>query len=304
MSVTASIIVSTYNRSRFLKRLLLSLSSQTMAPDQYEVLVFDDGSTDETAETCREMMRKSPNMKYMSTGINLGIAKAQNMAIRESRGKHLLFVDDDCITDREWAEKMNSALEREPIVAGSVATTLSSFIVICHNIAQFYPFMPGRAAGNVDSIAGANMGFRRSLLDDLGAFDERILCGPDMEMILRARAKGYSIYFEPEAVVTHDPMRTSLVEILQYSSIHAASTILLRYQYRELLRTPFVLRYPALLLAASPLIALKVTSGIYLGNRKLMRHIMTFPVVFALKLSWCWGAARSLRSWKKAGKKA
>lgn len=300
MPVTACVIICTYNRSRLLKRLLLSLSSQTMNPDRYEILVFDDGSTDDTADTCKEMMGKMKNLGYLSKGENLKIAKAQNIAIRETQGEHLLFIDDDCIPEKDWVERLSSALEREPIVAGSVATAQSNFMTICHNIAEFHSFMPGRKAGYTDFIAGANMGFRRSMFNKLGGFKEGTRIGPDMEMVLRARANGYKVYFEPCAIVTHHPMRTSFMEIMRYAASHASSTILLRNQYRALLRTPFLLRSSALLLAASPLIALKVTAEIYIRNRNLTRHLKTFPVVFALKMAWCWGASKGLRDNRKA----
>lgn len=304
MPVTASIIISTYNRSHLLKRLLLALPSQTLAPDSYEVLVVDDGSADDTADVCREMMGKITNLKYLSTRKNVGLPKAQNLAIREARGQHLLFTDDDCIPEKDWAVQLSSALDREPIVAGAINTTRSNFSTVCHNISEFHPFMPGRSAGYTAFIAGANMGLRRTVIKELGGFLEDRPCCPDMEMGLRARERGYAVYYDPAAVVTHDPERTNLKSIFKYSADHASSTILLRHKYQTVLRTPFILKSPALILAAAPVIALKVTAGIYLRNYRLARYIWTAPVIYALKLAWCWGAARGLRNRNDSGRDA
>jgi hypothetical protein len=112
--------------------------------------------------------------------------------------------------------------------------------------------------------------------------------------------KGYRIFFAVDAIITHDPARTSLTSIFRYSTDHASHTITLRNKYRKLMRTPFVLRSEVLVLLAAPLIALRVTLGIYMANLRLLRFIHTAPVVYALKLAWCWGAARGLRILKEA----
>lgn len=289
-----SIIICTYNRAPLLKRCLQSLACQTVKSEQFEIIVVDDGSKDDTPKVCERMLREMPMMRYVSTGTNTGLGSASNRGIGLARGECLLFTDDDCIPQKDWIKHMSATLTREHIVAGAVASPVSNYVKLCHNIAEFHPFMPGRKAGPVEFIAGANMGFRRSVLEELSGFQESHRAAPDMQFILRARLKGYRIYFEPGAVVLHDHSRTTLGSIFKYSLQHAAITILLRNQYRSLLRTPFVLRSPVLILAASPFIALKVTKDIYIQNLRLIKHFWTLPIVFALKLAWCWGAARGL----------
>jgi GT2 family glycosyltransferase len=247
------------------------------------------------------MSREMPNIKYRAAGRNTGIGSAANMGVQSAKGEYLIFTDDDCIAREDWAELMRDALMKYPLVAGSVKSPTSNFVKLCHNIAEFHPFMPGRKAGPTDFIAGANMGIRRSLYEEVKGFREADSLAPDMHFILKARQAGYQIRFVPEAVVTHDHTRTSFSSIFKYSADHASNTILLRNKYRLLMNTPFVLRSPALLLAAAPVIALKVTSGIYVNNINNAKFIWTSPVVYALKLAWCWGAARGLRNWNKTG---
>ncbi len=290
-----SIIIRTYNRANLLKRALSSLANQTLSTEQYEVIVVDDGSEDSTRDVCNMMQRKLPNIKYISSDTNNGLGSATNLGVRSARGDYILFIDDDCIAKKDWAERLSKLLKREHIVAGSVVSPVTNYIKLCHNIAEFHSFMPGRKAGPVEFIAGSNMGFRRSVFNELNGTQENRRCAEDMEFILRARLKGYRIYFVPNAVVTHDHNRTTLAGILRYSSEHASVTILLRNQYRSLLRTPFVLRSSILILMAAPVIALKVTAGIYLSNLYLLKRFWTAPMVFTLKLAWCWGAARGLR---------
>ena len=296
-----SVIICTHNRARLLRRALHCLARQTVSAARFEVLVVDDGSEDNTAAICDAMQgQELPNLRYISAGGKVGLGKAANLGIRHAKGDHVLFTDDDCIAQPDWVERMSTALRQESVVAGAVSSLTSDYIKLCHNIGQFHAFMPGRKACLMEFAAGANMGARRSVLEELGGFRE-LEIALDTDFILRARSKGYRVYFASDAVVQHDPDRNRLMTILKYSSDHASATILLRNQYRLLLRTPFVLRSPLLTLLAAPLIALRVTLGIYMGNANLARLFRTAPVVYALKLCWCWGAARGLREWRRAG---
>lgn len=295
-----SVIICTYNRAHLMKRIIASLKKQKLPQEQYEVIVVDDGSTDGTDKVCAMMCAELSNIRYISTGVNSGLPHARNVGIEEASGNFILFTDDDCIPAIDWIERLRNVLDHEPIVAGAVATDTSSYWKLCHNIAEFHAFMPGRKRGPSEFIAGANMGFRRSVLEELNGFKEEKRLAEDMEMILRARSMGYRVFFAPEAVVVHDPERTSMMGIFKYSIKHAAHSILLRHQYKELLRTPFILRSPVLLLAASPIIALKVSADIYLRNHSIPHALCTLPIVFALKLAWCWGATCGLL---KAGQK-
>ena len=291
-----SIIICTYNRALLLKRLLECLSHQTLAPEHFEVVVVDDGSQDATHAVCLQMKNRLTNLKYVSVGQNIGLSHAANLGLRSSQGDYVLFTDDDCIPRRDWAEKMCALLESKPLIAGAIESPDREFVKLCHNISEFHPFLIGQKARRVNFIAGANMGFRRSVLTELKGFSKEQDLSPDMELILRAQQRGYGIYFTPDAVIVHDPPRTTLKSIFKYAADHASVTIILRNRYRTLLRTPIVLRSPALLFVASPLIAWRVTGGIFLKNKNLLRYFWTAPIIYALKLAWCWGAARSLRN--------
>jgi GT2 family glycosyltransferase len=277
------------------------MSRQTISPDQYELIVVDDGSQDDTPGVCGRMSNKLTNLIYLFAGKNRGTARARNSGIQKASGYYILFVDDDCIPQEDWLEKMLYALRKEPIVAGAVKSACSNYFKLCHNIAQFHAFMPGVKTGHIEFLAGANMGFRRHVFEELQGFKEDSVYAEDMEFILRARSKGYRLFFAKDSVVTHDPDRDTIKSIFEYAAGHASKTIILRNRYRAVLKTPFILRYPFFILAAAPVIAFKVTCSIYLNNPKLIKYFTTIPMVYALKLAWCWGAARGLLQKRKEG---
>ncbi len=294
-----SVIICTYKRAHLLKRVLQSLCCQTMPADQFEVIVVDDGSGDQTGEIWASFRQQLPSLRYINTEENQGLGSALNAGIIAAAGEYLLFTDDDCIPQNDWIECMHKALLVEPIVAGSVDSPTESYFKLCHNIATFCRMMAGRDAGYVEFLAGANMGMRRTVFETVGMFQEGRRTASDTEWTLRARTKGYQIYLASDAVVMHDPERTTFATLVKYAARHASVTIMLRQQYMELLQTPLVLRSPGLLLCCAPLIALKVTLDTYLGNARLIKFWHTAPVIYALRIAWCWGAIGGLRKYKK-----
>jgi GT2 family glycosyltransferase len=290
-----SVIVCTFNRAKALEKCLGALAGQAPPAGGMEIIVVDDGSTDDTPQVCRRLAERMPAVRCVRFETNQGMGKGRNLGTRTARGELLLFIDDDCTPSRDWALRLTEALEHHPVVAGAVDAAPGGFIQLCHNVAQFYGNMPCQAAGPASTLAGANMAFRRDALERLGGFDGRPELAEDLEVFLRAREAGYQPYFCPESVVLHDPQRHSLGVALNYAMQHAAVTVHLRNRYRTVLRTPWVLRSPTLLLAASPLIALGVTARIFLGAPALLKRLHTAPVVYALKVAWCIGAARGLR---------
>jgi len=297
--IAASIIIGTYNRSDLLRRALESLVQQTLGPDSFEVIVINDGSDDGTLEMLKEFGKKHSNIHIITTETNLGLSSARNQGLAAASGNCILFLDDDCIAKRDWVEKMCGHLAVHSAAAGAIDSPRNGWVKLSHNIAHFHPFMPGRRSGPIDFMAGANMGFRRQVLEELHGFDkERKLAG-DTQLCLKARSAGYQPYLTQEAGVVHDPAYITWAGAVKSSYAHARTTILLRDEFRSLLRTPFILRSPLLLRLFSPVIALKVTAGIYLRNPGLLRWFWTIPLVWLLKLTWCWGAASGLKDGRK-----
>lgn len=291
-----SVIICTYNRARSLERTLNALETQTYPADKFEVIVIDDGSADETKQICERMQNLRPNFSYLRLETNGGLSCARNIGMKKAQGENLLFTDDDCIPANAWVEKLGAALfNGKSIVTGAVDTPRKTYIKLCHNISAFYGSITSEKKRSQSYIVGANMGFARSVLEELGGFQPNRRIGEDTELMLRARRAGYSASFVPDASVTHDPNRTTLKSIMRYSAAHGAVSVRLRNQYKDVLRTPFILRSSILVLLAAPLIALKVTGSIYLHNRTLARLWWTIPMVYATKLAWCWGAAKGLR---------
>src|SRR6266542_1778836 len=83
-----SVVITTYNRVRFLQR---AIQSALRAGSELEVVVVDDCSTDDTPEVCA----KRSDIRYVRFGANHGLARARNVGIAESSSEFIAFLDDD-----------------------------------------------------------------------------------------------------------------------------------------------------------------------------------------------------------------
>lgn len=293
--MSVSVIITTFNRSLLLHRLLSGLANQTFPKDNFEVIVVDDGSTDDTVSICINMLTVLPNLVLIRMETNSGQSRSAVRGIAQSKGDKLLFTDDDCIPDQDWVEKLQQSLSEHPIVAGAIRTPINDYKVVVENISEFHPFLVGHHSRVVSFIAGANMGYRKEVFDTISSFKPGYAI-PDMELILRARECGFPIFFNSKAIVTHDQRRGNFSKIFQHASHASFHTIQLRNKYATLLKTPFVLKSSALVLLFSPIITLVKTVEIFCENCELLKVLHAIPGVFLLKLAWCWGAFRGLRN--------
>lgn len=96
-----SIIVTSYNYGSYVERCLRSCLSQNFPQDDYEVIVVDDASTDDT-RAALEKFGDHPNLKVIFNEKNVGVAEASNIGVRASRGQFFVRVDADDYVNRDF----------------------------------------------------------------------------------------------------------------------------------------------------------------------------------------------------------
>lgn len=202
----ASVIVPTFNGDPLLPRVLTALMDQDYDGD-YEVLVVDDGSEDDTPRVLEEWMGRYPERLRAFRQENAGPARARNRGAWEARGRILAFIDDDCIAERSWLRSLDAALDRAgtSAVAGMVMNPAETWVgryinresVIGHVLA---------ADGSVAELITGNAGIWTNVFREVRGFDEaiRVAGGEDTELSLRLRAAGHRIAWAPDARVFHE----------------------------------------------------------------------------------------------------
>lgn len=191
-----SIIVPTYNRKEQLKRCLEYLDKQTLPVNEYEIIIVDDGSTDNTPEIINKTNNKK-NIRYFFQE-NKGPAAARNLGISKAKGEIIAFTDDDCILDKDWLHAIDKAFKENPDVSCVKGMTKNSQFGIISNSLDKYIY------GRTTSGATNNIAYKKKVLQELTGFDESyIFCYEDVDLKWRFRLKGYKRIFCPDMIIWH-----------------------------------------------------------------------------------------------------
>ena len=111
MMLDISVVVPTRNRAQSLRKLLITLEKQTLSQNNYEILVIDNGSIDETGQLCAEYKTKFCNFQYLYNE-NPGLHIGRNMGYLQSKSEIIVFADDDIEVEPTWLEAISEGFKR------------------------------------------------------------------------------------------------------------------------------------------------------------------------------------------------
>jgi glycosyltransferase involved in cell wall biosynthesis len=197
----ASIIIPTFNGAARIGNCLDSLVKQT-AGRNVEILVVDDGSTDNTPNVVRGY-----SSVRLITQANAGPASARNRGAMEARGKILLFTDDDCVPMPDWLDAMLGPF-KDPEVVGAKGVYRTHQRSLAARFVQIeyedkYRLMA--VLPSIDFIDTYSAAFRRDRFLEMTGYDTSfpVACAEDIELSYRMSAHGWKMKFVPAAIVYH-----------------------------------------------------------------------------------------------------
>ncbi len=196
-----SVIIPTFNGAERIGHCLAALRGQV---DQSggEILVVDDGSTDNTAE----VVQRYCNVRLIRQA-NAGPAAARNRGAQEAPGTIILFTDDDCVPVCNWLDQMLEAFGDPEVVGakGIYRTTqqqlMARFVQIEYE--ERYRLMAGFPV--IDFVDTYSAAFRRDRFLEIGGYDTSfpVACAEDAELSYRMSARGWKLKFAAQAIVHH-----------------------------------------------------------------------------------------------------
>ncbi|MEK6320323.1 MAG: glycosyltransferase [Acidobacteriota bacterium] len=218
-SPQVSIVIPTYNSSRYLVNALDSVLAQTVS--DFEVLVVDDGSTDDTEFVMRNY---EPRVRYIRQQ-NAGVAVARNNGISESRGRYVAFLDADDV----WLPfKLERQLETLNLNSANGAC-YSAFSVVTSELQPVELNQSQRSGSLLESLlTGGNVVgtpstviCERELLSEVGGFDPTLSYGADWDLWLRlAVVTGFCYVEEPLVMYRqHDANMSRSVSLVESDSL-------------------------------------------------------------------------------------
>ena len=231
--IKLSVIIPTFNRRRVLERTLPSLLTQDIPPDEYEIIVVIDGSTDGTADMLRGLRPKCA-LRILET-LHRGPAAARNMALQTAVGELVLFLDDDLLCSPGLLQKhCASHFDSSPrVVHGPIYVAPNSTDSIIRYLSErFYENYYGNLSADLQLNRSSttspplmvlsslvNSSMPREILRRAGGFDEQILAAEDLELGLRLWKMGITFGYQPAALVREFYVKTSREHLEQQTKL-------------------------------------------------------------------------------------
>ena len=225
IDVDVSIIVPVYNKWSLTRACLTSVVQTSVGSGvTYEVILADDGSTDETVRAAELF----PGLRVVKAPKNLGFLRNCNNAAKQARGRHILLLNNDTIVLPGWLENLYRTMEED----SSIAIVGSKLLYPDEHIQEAgggllssaegvsvgrwlwvgernFPVLRREPIFNIrretDYISGASILVRKTFWDSVGGFDERYknaYC-EDSDLAMTARSRGLRVVYEPESEVIH-----------------------------------------------------------------------------------------------------
>lgn len=193
-----SIIIPTYNRANFLPQTIKSALQQTY--QNTEILIIDDGSTDNTKQIVKKIQNKYKKIKYFWQKNSGGAAKPKNKGIKKSKGDYIAVLDSD---DEYYPNKIEEQIKifktkqsKKLMAVGSYAKeiymdTKEERVFKVPNYKE-----PLKELLKHDYMgSGSTMMYKKKLFDKIGHFDENLKSGQDAEMRIRIAVNGFGFHF-------------------------------------------------------------------------------------------------------------
>lgn len=254
MTPAVAVVVATRGRADLLPRLVDALAAQQVAGGM-EAVIVDDASPDATWPTLERLAASAPfPLRPLRLDRRCGPAVARNCGWQATAAPVVAFTDDDCVPQPGWlAALVRTIAEGADLVQGRTVPNPGQL----HRRRAFARTI--ETTTETGFYETCNMAYRRSVLEDLGGFDERFRYpyGEDTDLAWRAKEAGYTSAFAPDAEVFHDVVPSSFLARLRDSRRREGMVLAVSRhpRLRETLDHPLFYRptHPHALLAAAGL---------------------------------------------------
>jgi len=193
-----SIVIPVYHDMQGLADTLESLLTPDAPRHRFEVIVVNDGGSEEIETLCRKF-----GVTTIPLTPNRGSYAARNAGISAARGEFIGLLDADVVVAPSWLEAAFAALATQDMTAGRIRMKLTPnpTLTELYQIVSYFP--DTRLLQEHKFITTANLVIHRRVFEKIGGFDSRLRSGGDYEFSSRTAGSGFSLGFSPEMMVTH-----------------------------------------------------------------------------------------------------
>jgi glycosyltransferase involved in cell wall biosynthesis len=205
-----SVIIPNYNMELYIERTLESLNNQTLPKDDYEVIIIENNSTDNSKEVIEKSISNIPTFKLFSEQ-KQGPSFCRNTGIHKAQYDIIYFTDADCIVEKDVLAKIKNIFDNSSeynIVGGKVLHYLTDPVNISYHYFRFGFILDNECVDKVDYLTTSNIAFRKCIFFKENIFFDTELHvdgAEDTLLCLTFRNKGYDILYDRDLVVYHIP---------------------------------------------------------------------------------------------------
>ena len=268
-----TIIMGTYNRAHFIETAMRSIQKQTFT--DWELVIPDDGSTDNTEEVVERLQREEPRIVYIKNPVNQGISRNYNSGFAVAKGEYIAMIDDDdpwC--DERKLEKQIAFLDKDHdyvAVGGGV-------IVVDGTGVEKYRYFKPESDAEIrkymlfsNPMANSTTLFRRSTAEKVGWYDPSIRYSGDRDFFLKLGREGKLYNFkEYFSFYTMNGGNTSIARMKP----HLKTSLMVMKRYKN----DYPNYFPALILNEAQYAYAFIPEGIRRPMHQLMARLKRFFV--------------------------
>ena len=169
-----SVIITCFNLEDYISRSITSCLNQTMSSEDYEIIVVDDYSGDNSWNIINNFQGL---VKPLKTSSNSGVSAASNMGIRQSKGKYIVRVDGDDFINKNFLHSLYEILEWNE----DIGFVYCDHIIVKENRERL------RSINTLEKLLdnGAGIMFRKKYIESIGLYDENLRNREDYDLLLR-----------------------------------------------------------------------------------------------------------------------
>ena len=216
-----SIVICSYNRASYISGALDSLYHQSAGLDNFEAIIVDNNSTDNTADVFKHWRSSHANGSFTYlTEPKQGASFARNTGANSAKGQWLCFMDDDAIANEVYVENIIKHIKTTPEAIGFGGRIIPKYIP---SEPEWMSYYVSSLVGNFDYAPTAcafengkyplesNMIVKKDIYDSIGGFNTQLpgvvgtlrIGGEGKELFYKLLAQGHTIYYDPAICVHH-----------------------------------------------------------------------------------------------------
>lgn len=290
-----SVIIPVLNGEKYIRKCFDNICGLKTQISDYEVILADNGSTDQTHIIAQEYLSKFALRIIVKPGVK--VSALRNYAAHQAQGEILAFLDVDCIAGEEWLNK-----GREAIINGN--TMIYSRQPVGMSGAPYrIPFDYGWVAkawnlnssnmqvkGEIEWLPGGNIFVRRDVFWSINGFDESLTSNEDYDLCYRLRERGFSLFSDPRIEAVHLGTPQTLRDFFKKEMWHGKDVFRIFLEsgtkLKNLKAVMYGLNYLMIFLTLSIGIGVGIVMHNFLVCSLSVFWFFCLPLLLSFKTSW------------------